>query len=71
MSPAEFIAVLGVITTLGGWLAGRNRYLTRALNDLTTRYRDLVADLGAEIDRLHIKIMDLEQTIRSMRNTAG
>ena len=68
MTQAEyFVVILGLFSTVGGWLAGRNRHWSKAYRDLTDRYRELVRDLGAEIDRLHLKILDLEETVRVLR----
>ncbi len=62
-----WIAALGVLTTVGGWLAGRSKRWEHAYVDMCKRYEGLVALLSAEIDRLSVKIHNLEDTIRELR----
>lgn len=60
MDPQYWFAIAGLATTAAGYLAGRNRALTRTLKTVNATYEALVAQLRKEIDRLHLRILDLE-----------
>jgi hypothetical protein len=67
ITPEMFLAVVGLLTTLVGYIAGRNRWLTKTLRTITDAYEQLVTRLSGEIDRLHLRIVELEQTVRTLR----
>lgn len=63
LTPEVLLAIIGLITTGAGYLAGRNRVLTRTLATVNNTYEALISQLRSEIDRLHSRVMDLESAL--------
>lgn len=63
MTPEVLLAIIGLVTTGAGYLAGRNRVLTRTLNTVNATYEALIGQLRSEIDRLHHRVLDLESAL--------
>lgn len=62
IDPTVLVAIVGflglVATAVGGYLAGRNKTIVEA-------YEDLVADLRREIDRLKAEVAELRLLLSS------
>lgn len=60
VDPTVLVAVASLATTTAGYLAGRNRWLTRTLQSITETYEALIDQLREEIDRLTREVTELQ-----------
>jgi len=60
MKPELIYAALGALSSVLTYVAGSRQFLVRA-------YRNLIKELQVEIERLRLRVNDLEDTVTELR----
>lgn len=69
MGAEVLVAVISLVSAICAYLAGRNRWLVKALDASSTAYQELIADLRLEIDRLKAEVSELRTLLSNRPRT--